>query len=233
MVTRDNIGQEKYEIDFVQLSLSVRWNTILLPFEQRKFTSILEDEGYILDERLTEPSSFGSYPEFSGTIARKGITSLTMDTRRLILGLHAKTGQSLTEDLGFIEDILKSGVSFDSPQYASFYEVLANALVWTEQDALAVLRKAGASSPFASRFSETTRIGASSNVSLRLVPTDGETHSERWWEFQIELSPRSPHNCYRVQIVYRSPERSKVTDLTKDIERFIQTSIELLEETDE
>jgi hypothetical protein len=233
MTPRDVANQEKYEIDFFHLRLSVRWNTVLLPFEQYKFVALLPDEGYVLDERLNEPRPFGTYPEFGGTIARKGTTTLIMDTRSLILGLEAKNGQSLAEDFDVLENALRSELSFDSPEHASFYEILSNALVWTKQDALAVLRKLGVNNLMASRFSEATDLGPAANATLRLVPTSGEVHSENWWEFQIEFSPRSPHNCYRVQIIYRSPERSKVMDLTKDIERFIRTSIELLEETDE
>ena len=229
MTTRDNVSQEKYDIDFLRLHLGVRWNTVLLPFEQRKFTSLLPDVGYVLDERVDQPLPFGAYPEASGTIARKGTTSLTMDTSTPVLALEAKTGQSLAEEFDIIEEALKHELSFDSPEHASFYEIVAQALVWTKKDALAVFASLGTAESIASRFSEKIGIGPSANVTLRLVPASGEVHSPDWWEFHIEPSFRSPQ-CYRVQIVYRDSERSKVIELAENLEQIINNFIALLEE---
>lgn len=233
MTTRKEKGEEKYNIDLPYLQLSVQWNTILLPFEQSKFMSLLPDEGYIVDEQANVPQTFGTYPEVSGLIARKGTASLTMETRKPTLGIKAEDGKSLVEEFDTIEEVLRNRLSFDSTAHASFYEVLVNALVWTNQDALAVLRVLGTAGSIASRFSEKMGIGPAVYGGLRLIPVTGEINSPDWWDIRIDPSSRSPHECYRVQIVYRNSERSKVTELTSGMEQFVHTLIELLEESND
>ncbi len=237
MVSARRPAQEKYEIDFLQLHLAVRWSALLFPFEQRKFISHLPDEGYTLvgqvSEQLRRPSPFGTFAEVSGEIARKGTTSLTMDTGTAVLALDAQNGRTLVEEFDLIEEMLRKNLSFDSPQRALFYEVITSALVWTKQDALQVLRRLALVQDITSRFSEKTGMGPAANVSFRFVPTLGEIDSADWWDVHIEPSHRSPHQCYRVTVVYRHPERSKVKQVAENIAKVIEDSIESLEESHE
>lgn len=233
MATRATQGSDRYQIDFVQLHLSVRWNTFLLPFEQSKFISRLPDEGYALDERVRQTLLGSPFQEASGTLARKGTTSLAMEMRTPTLGLDGENGQTLVQEFDLIEEMLRKNLSFDSPQHASFYEVLASALVWTKQDALQELRRLATVQAITSRFSEKTGIGPAANVALRFVPAKGEMHSADWWDVHIEPSFRSPHQCYRVTVVYRHPERSRVIQVAENIAKVIENSIESLEESHE
>ena len=137
------------------------------------------------------------------------------------------------EELDIIEKVLKIGLNFDSPKHAAFYEVLSHALVWTEQDALAILKKSGNVEGIGSRFSEKTGLDRAVNAALRLIPINAEMHSDNWWDVHIEPSFRSPHQCYRVSIVYRHPDRTKVTDVTGRIEEMLKSSVELVEDVDE
>jgi hypothetical protein len=233
MVSARRPDQKKYEVDFVQLHLSVRWNTFLLPFEQSKFISRLPDEGYVLDGRVRQTVLGSPFQEASGTLARKGTTSLVMEMSTPTLGLNAENGQTLVEEFDLIEETLRKNLSFDSPQHASFYEVLASALVWTKQDALQVLRRLGSVQDITSRFAERTGMGPASNVAMRFVPAKGEMHSADWWDVHIEPSFRSPHQCYRVTVVYRHPERSEVIQVAENIVKVIEHSIESLEASNE
>lgn len=227
MTIRPKKDQDKYNIDLYRLHLSVRWNTFLLPFEQRKFISALSNAGYAPDEATM---ALGPSQESSGIIARKGRTALTMDTSKPTMGLEYPNGPSLVEEFDSLEQLLRNELYFDSTEHAYFYEVLANSQVWTKKDAISVLGKAGITQPVTIAFSEKTGMGPATNVSLRLVPVNAEVQSSDWWDVHIEPSFRSPHHCYHVHIVFRNPERDKVIELARDIEQLIRICIELVED---
>ena len=166
-------------------------------------------------------------------MARKGTTALTMNTDKQTMGFDGTTGLSLVEELDIIEKALKNSLSFDSPKHAVFYEVLSHALIWTERDALAILKKSSNVEGIGQRFSEKMGLDSAVNVALRLIPINAEMHSDNWWDIHIEPSFRSPHQCYRVSIVYRNPDRSTVTDITGRIEQMLRSSVELVEGVDE
>ena len=225
-------GTTGLQIDILRLHLSVRWQGFLLPFEQRKFLSLLPEQGYVIDEGVTQSPAFGTFSETSGVLARKGVTSLTMEPSKPSMGLDNPEGHLLVEEFDSLEENLKHGLSFDSPERAAFYEVLFSALVWTDKNALDVLKRLRpADDPLAAKFSETVGLGPAAMASIRLVPVIGQIHSSDWWDLLIDPSFRSPEQCYRVSFVFRNPERIPTMEITKDLVQMIKTTIQQLEES--
>ena len=220
----------RLHIDVLRLHLSVRWEGYLLPFEQLKALSLLPDQGYVIDEAVRESPPF---TETSGVLARKGATSLSTDTSKPTLGLNNLDAQTLVDEFTIIEDMLRDGLSFESSERAAFYEVLYTSLVWTEKNALEVMKGLRPKDPVAAKFSAFASVGDAASASLRLVPVTGQIHSSDWWDFTVDPSFRSPEQCYRVSLVLRHPERSRTMGVTKDIEQMVMSTIELLEESGE
>lgn len=233
MAQRRQPTKAEYDIDFARLHLSVRWDTVLMPFEQSKLLSLLPNEGYVLDESLRRLAPFGAWQEASGPIARKGETTLIMNSDSLVLGIEARDENALVDEFNAIEEFLRQRLLFDSPRHALHYEFLAQMLAWTELNAIEVLRRLDLGNAVVSRISETLGIGPAHNLSLRITPADGVVHSANWWDFHIEPSFRSPQHCYRLAVVYRNAERQRVVDFAKGITDTIRNTLHLLERTNE
>jgi len=218
------------KIDVLRLHLSVRWEGFLMPFEQHKALSLLPDQGYVVEEAVTEAPPF---TETGGVVARKGATSLSMDPTKPNLGLSNLDAQTLVEEFDIIEDGLRKELSFESSERAAFYEVLYSSAVWTDKNALEVLKKLHPEDPLAAKFAEFAGLGAAASASLRFVPITGRLHSADWWDFVIDPSFRSPEKCYRVSLVFRNPDRGRTIGVTKDIDQIVRSTIDLMEESGE
>lgn len=218
----------RLRVDVLRLHLSVRWDGFLFPFEQRKVLNMLPDQGYVVDEGVTQSPPFS---EVSGVIARKGATSLSMDPSKPALGLENLDAQTLVADFDSIEDALRDGLSFESSERAAFYEVLYSSLVWTDKNALEVLKNLRPEDNMATKFTEFAGFGDAASASLRLVSLSGQIHSADWWDLAVDPSFRSPEQCYRVSLVFRNPKRSRTIGVTKDIAQMVRSTIEIMEES--
>lgn len=209
-----------HEIEVLRLVLTVRWNTVLLPFEQPRFVSALPDEGYVLSEEVVRAGRpFGGAIEVSGRIARKGNTTLVMDPDKLTMGLESKSAESLVADFENLEELLRRQVFFDSARSAWFHEFVEQMLVWSDRSPIATFRSANIGGDLGGRLAGKAGFPNAANVSMRLAPAEGTPLDPYWWDIQIEPSFRSPERCLRFTVVYRSPQREEVMEFGRGIEK--------------
>lgn len=219
-----------HELDLIGLRLSVGWNTVLLPFEQSKFISLLPSEGYVLTADFRQlAASGGASVEASGAIGRKGNTILFVDTGKLTLGIEAADARSMLDEFDRMEDLLRERLSFDSGASARFYELIAHILVWTDRSAIDTLRSLNLSGELVQPIADILGEGQISDVSLRLTPSDGTPLGPDWWDIHIEPSWRSPDRCFRCDVVYRRSNGQAVRKFAQDLERRVEEIFRFLE----
>lgn len=221
-VTKDPVP---HEILFSRLHLTVRWSTVLLPFEQVRLLPLLETDGYVMSQQLIALGAAGV--EVGGEIARKGASVLSMNLDKLSLALESSSPESLVAEFDLVEEMLWRGVGFSSSQHAQFYELIAQAIVNLDRSAIDLMRSLNLSSEVSDPLSEAFGVGSLRDVTLRLVSTEGTALGPDWREFQIEPSFRSQGGL-RVNVVYRSKERAPVVAFASSVEERVSRAVGML-----
>lgn len=216
-----------HEVVFSRLSLSVRWSTVLLPFEQVRLLPLLETEGYVVGRQLSTPGLLAE-AEASGEIGRKGGSVLRLNLDRLTLSLDSSSPESLVAEFDLVEEMLGRGLGFNSSEHAHFYELLVNAIVSLDRSAIDLMRSTSLSPDLCKPLSVVFGTASLRNVALKLVSPDGTAHGPDWREFLIEPSFRGQGGL-RVNTVYRSVERGPVVALAASIKDVVLRAVGVLE----
>ena len=222
-------GQQ--HIAYTRLHLAVRWSTILLPFEQARFLSLLPGEGYVVSPEVAEGLRGFTAAAASGRVARKGKTALDMDVDKATLGIEASEPGSLISDFEEIEMLLESQLGFGSREHAHFYELLASGLITVNRPALDLMRSLELSASVTEPLSAAFGLGRLRDVSIKLVQEQGTALSPNWCEVQIDPSFRSDDQL-RFNIVYRSGNRDEVLGFATRTEAALTAAARVLETLD-
>lgn len=220
------------KIDFVRLSLGVRWDAVLFPFEQWKFLDILPEHGYSLDDPESNlRSPFGMQASISGQVAKKGgDIKLSLNSQKPQLVIEGPNPAVLAEEFQQIESVLSAELKFDSESQSSEHECDASLLVSTDQSPLKSL------SEFWSGYPRLESIGsligledACTNSSLRLVSLGRSPLDRDWFELRVDPSVQSPDRNYFCVAVYRNPDREKVFHFLDRLQATITNLISRIE----
>ena len=192
--------------------LSVRYLSVLFPFNQSIFLSVLPRIGFVTPQSVPLPPS-RTRLAVTGQIATKGDVRLSIQDEKFVLGVSAPDVETAVRELGSVEDLLKQEVGFDSEGQSQFYEVLADMVVAADYNPIEVLPSCFTGVKL---FGDLSQIlgQAVSNFTLRLVPRPGSPTERNWFDITIEPDLTNPTHWYSVNTVYRQQERQKVLTFT-------------------
>lgn len=192
--------------------LSVRYLSVLFPFNQSILLSVLPRIGFVTPQNVPLPPSRTRLAA-TGQIATKGDVRLSIQDEKFVLGVSAPDVEAAVRELGSVEDLLTKELGFDSEGHAHFYEVIADMVVAADCSPIEVLPSCFSGVKL---FGDLSQIlgQAVSNFTLRLVPPSGSPTERNWFDITIEPDLTNPTHWYSVNTVYRQQERQKVLTFT-------------------
>ncbi len=214
-------------IIFRQLSLAVRYGTVLFPFDTLQFLQALERHGFVATEEIGNVP-FGARFTVSGIVARKAQASVRIDADKQVVGILSPSIDQTVEEYLLLEKLVSDEFGIDSSTLASFYEFLCSGDVKAKKSPVKQFDAHFANLPITQDLS--TIIGKQSLLfGLRLVPKDGTPNSKYWFDIRIEPSIHVPTEKYDFQVVYRNSQRDDVLAFAKKINQTVGSLISVLE----
>ncbi|MGH7204579.1 MAG: hypothetical protein ACREI2_00060 [Nitrospiraceae bacterium] len=212
-----------------QVSLSVRYNSVLFPFDTIQFLSTISKEGFLQQQQPVGPLPPGVRIEASGIVGRKGAVSVRIDADRLIFGVNAPDVETVLSEMNTLESLLKSAHSFESSSLAKFYELLAGITIKAKKNPVECWRSHFAEVPVLKKMSQLLERRISP-FGVRLAPS-GELPNQTNW-FEIHIVPNVPLSTdyHDVEVVYRHSSREDVFTFAKKLDAVLSAILSIVEQ---
>ena len=216
-----------HPLTYHQLSLSIRFNTVLFPFDAAQFFRALEKNGFVLDDKIAS-TPFGARIEVSGFVARKVDTSIRIDTNRQVLAVHCPDPNIAVEQMTLLESILMKEFGLDASTLAEFYEIIVNVTQDASVNPIAGWSKRYENDPLTHMVSRL--IGKPVFPFGAKFATQSVVPNHTDW-FEIEVSPFviAPTEKHNIEIVYRNANREDVFGFMRRLENILHELVELVE----
>lgn len=215
---------------YTQLSLAVKFDTVLLPFDAVTLLRILEDSGYIILsdklEKLVVP--LGVRLDLKGVIARRGDAQIRLESDRQILGVHTPDTTMLQEEFELIESLVKKEFDLDIPTLARYYEFIAGYTVRADNNPLTMWRDHFEDTSLVKKFSKIMGTQVSP-FGLRIAPSGADPNQNEFFDITIGPQVPSATSHHRVQVIYRS-ERNKTYEFVRKFEDLAESLLSAIEE---
>ncbi|MDO8673784.1 MAG: hypothetical protein Q7O66_20430 [Dehalococcoidia bacterium] len=215
---------------YQQLSLSVKYTSVLFPLDTLQFLRAVSKQGFIIPDSI-EQVPFGTRVEISGLIARKGDISVRVDSNRQVLGVQAPNVNSVLDEMDSIESLLKTELDLDSHALADYYELLASLTIKAGRHPLECWETHFAEAPILNKFSDVLGTDVSL-FGVRLAVRGEVPNQPDWLEIRIEPSVQSPQKHHSVQIICRHSRRDEVFAFGRKLEDTLRNLISLVEQKD-
>ncbi len=213
-----------------QLSLAVKYSSVLFPFETLPFVKAIRQQGSFVTEGVMErPVPFGARLEVSGTIGRKGEISVRVEADKQILAVQAPDTNSLTTEMDSIESLLKKEFDFDSSALAHYYEFLASLTLKAKGNPLERWPVHFKAVPILKKASKVLGMEVSP-FGVRLAPRGELPNQPDWFEIRIEPLVRAPTYHHDVEVIFRHSRRNEVFSFVRKFEDILGSLMSLVEE---
>ena len=211
-------------------TLSVRYATVLFPFDVTKLLGLLPSLGYILADEVVSPLSRGFKVEsVDGPVARRMNTVLRLHTRSLTLTVESPDISSCVDELTRIESLLQTELEVNNPELSSFYELVAEFAANAEKSPLEAWRTQLADVPVIAKLSKVVGRDLSA-YGLRLTPTNSIPNQENWLDIRIEPQVLAPHREHLIHVIFRDCNRDEVERFARALETTLEQIVSLVEE---
>ena len=209
------------------LALSVKYASVLPPFDTGQFLRAVAEAGFFLPEPIG-PVLPGQRLETRGTVARKAEISIRFDSERQILGVNAPDVDTLIKEMTSTESLLKSEFDFDSPSWAHYYEFLASLTVRAKSNPLKSWYTHFAQVPIMMEFSEVLGTEVCP-FGIKLAAKEQGPNQPDWFDIHIQPLFQSPANRHMVEIVFRRSRREEVFAFVQGVEGTVSRLLSLIE----
>lgn len=217
--------------EYVRAALSVRYASVIFPFDIVAFLKAISRHGYLLPEPLLRAVlslPAGARLEPSGVVATRGEVAVALNTERQTLVLHGPEPQEALGQMHWTEELLNDQLGFDSPSLAQFYEFTAGVSIKATKNPLDSWKLHMGQLPFVQHASEIVGTNVAP-FGLRLF-ADGHSPTEaQWFDIRIEPQVQNPATHHYVEIVFRHPARDELFDFVRGLDDTLRKLLSLLE----
>jgi hypothetical protein len=213
---------------YSQLSLSVKYSSVLFPFEPIQFLRALSKQGFILPESVGGPVPLGMRAEFSGIVGRKGEVSARLDAARQILGVHAPEVKSAVTEMDLLESLIKTEFSLDSSSLAQYYELLASLTVKAKKNPLECWQTHSAQLPIIEKAAQVIGMEVSL-FGVMLTPKGEDPNRADWLDIRIQPLIQSARDHHNVEVVFRRSRRDEVFAFARKLDNTLSNLLALVE----
>lgn len=210
------------------LSLVVKYNTVLFPFDTVQFLQALAKQGFILPESIG-PVSLGMRLEVSGIVGRKGGVSVRLDAVRQVLGVNAPDVKTALVEMDSLESLVKNEFDLDSSSLVQFYEFLAGLTIRAKKNPLESWYTHFEQVPIIRKTSEV--IGTEvSPFGIRLAPKGEVPNQANWFDIRIEPLVQSATDHHDIEVVFRRSRRDEVFAFVRKFDDVLDAFLSLVEQ---
>lgn len=213
---------------FASIRLALRFNYVIFPLDQRDFFAGLRDIGFIIVKELPRNVPPGMTATVAGAIARVDGMVLDMDMDRQVIGLEGSSVELVIEKFGQVESLLSDRFGLDLGQNTMFYETIASFQLQTGREPISTMSKLPGFERTIDCFG--TVMGRTvTPLAIRMRLSESLPSDKEWFEITIEPFMINPKARYYVSTIFRSPERNKVVDFTKQLQTRVSEVVNSLE----
>lgn len=188
--------------------LSVRYRTVLFPFDPTGLFRLLPTLGYVLTEGIPTSVSPRQGVDVKGVVARKLDTSLSLNTDKQMLTVSSPELDTCLDEMDRIESAIGEELGIDSDSLSLFYELLAELQVRSPASPVEALSAQLESVPLVQALS--CALGEDlQGFGLRLS-SGAEPNAANWVDIQISPEIRAPQDSFTVNVVFRNVDRKEV-----------------------
>ncbi len=201
------------------------------PFPEEELIENLSKKGF--SEIKDIPKIMGAPPLqiVRASIAKKGNNEVIYNPDKGHVGVGGENFKEVNDDFNILESTLRDDLEIDFSIIKSIELISANR-VYTKNDPLETISKFCDSknlSKFKEIFNEDVK-PLSVRMYTKTEIVGGLNIIPNWVDLTIEPFIPNP-KYYFVRLIYRNTDKDKVKGISKEIERVILRSIELMEET--
>lgn len=209
-----------------QLTLIVKYNVVIFPFDIFLFLNALPSLGFVLTDPDT-PISVKS--EISPFPARKGDIAVRIDPNRKLFGIHATNVESVLEEMDKLESWLNEKFQVDGSKLAEYYETIASLTVKATKNPLECWSTHLKQDPILTKFSDILGTEVAP-FGLRLSPKGEGPNQTNWFEIRVEPDVEMAANHHHVSVIYRRSNKEEVISFVAKLDEVIGNFIELVEQ---
>lgn len=210
-----------------QVSLAVKYNSVLFPFDPVQFLRALPKQGFVLSEKIG-PVPLGARFDITGIVGRRGEVAIRLNTHRQILGVNALHPTAVLDEMDSVESLLKTEFDFDSTGLAQYYEFLGGLTVMAKGNPLESWHTHFAQVPIVNTFSEVLGTDVSL-YGIRLSPKAEVPNQVNWFDIRIEPQILSATDRHSIEIVFRHAVRDEVFGFVRKLEETLRVFLSLVE----
>ncbi len=195
---------------YSELSLAVKYTSVLFPFDVVQFVKTLSKHAYIVPEQIQQffPVTLDARVEVSGIVGRKGEVSVRVDEGRQVLAIHAPDPKTALAEMESTESLLKNEFDVDSTGLAQYYEFFAQLAIKAKKSPLQSWHAHSELVPMVKGFSDV--LGTEVSLfGLRLALARQVPNQANWFDIRIEPLLRSPTTHHLVGVVFRRARRDE------------------------
>jgi len=217
-------------IEFGQqtIKLSGKYNFIIFPLGFPSMQKLLKDVGY-KPTKLPE----GSPPlsmVIDGEVATKENLRVDCQIEKQVFGVVSKDIELLISSFNEIEEIMSTELGDAMSNNNQFYEVISQFTIKTDKNPLEIFAQNRERLSLCDKVSEIM----DENVSpfgFSFSPTRVPIQSADWFDFKLEPLVSRATTSYYGNLVYRSKDRKKVIEKTKNVKNYFISLLKELEST--
>jgi hypothetical protein len=217
---------------FYGANLAVVYDSVLFPFEVLAFLRSLSKRAYLVPDPIAADilaPPHGARVETGKLVARKADILLALDTDRKTMIVSAPVPPTAADEMEDLEALLRDELGIDATQFARFYELSCSLTATGTTNPLQSWAASLQQVPMLSRIpaivgTEITPFG------LRFVGKDQTPTQSEWLDIRIEPRVLAPTTHHYADVVFRHPDRTRVLQFARNLERTVQALIALLEE---
>lgn len=221
------------QIKMERFHFSVRLKSIFFPLELAELTPILSDMGYSVRKELAERIAdlpLGGRIVVGGNIAEKKDTgqTLRLDPDRGVIAIVGQHIDGIISDFSDLERLVKDRTNVDLEAEVSFYEFIAEGSAITGSDPTKVIASLFKDSELESGISRILGFSAT-NFGIRVVEQNRYVTETQWFDLRVEPLIPKPNTVYSINLTRRHPERAKVVDSAKSLNKMVENILNVME----
>jgi len=217
---KNDLSQEP-SINLVTLSFNML--LMLLP-DPNELANALISGGY----SLIDVPRRGKLAMMGDVIARKKDIIVTLNQQRRVLGIDVQSSKAALEGFQELLGLLIDTVNINVEKNTLFFELLGKIHIKTKLDPLESMSKAFSSLKLLQEFN--IILGEEvSPVMVQFMPKSKIPSDKDYFDITIRPILTSPRSKYLINVVYRSPDYTKVLTFLDGMENNLLKFIEIIE----
>jgi hypothetical protein len=213
---------------FTSVRLAFKGNYVVFPLDQRDFFAALHEVGFNIPREPPRDVPPGVIATVFGAVARAEGMVLDMDMERQVVGLEGPNVDRVIAKFAEVENLLNERFGLNLLENVRFYENIASFQLATGANPVETIGRLPGFERVVECFGSVAG-KALSPLSIRVRLSESAPGDVEWFEMAVEPLMINPKVRYYVNSIFRSAQRAKVIDFTRELQTRTAQAINSLE----